>query len=101
MKVGHIPLNKLDFPELARPDQKGGSTQIAERFGNFLEAALERTNDSHVSADELGQKFMEGKDIPVHRVMMELTKADITMKLASAVTKKVIGAYQEIARINV
>jgi flagellar hook-basal body complex protein FliE len=101
MKVSHIPVNLLDSLKLERPKQAVTAQDFTQRFGAFLETALERTNGAQVSADEMGQKFMEGKDVPVHRVMMELTKADITMKLASAVTKKVINAYQEIARINV
>ncbi len=73
----------------------------AQGFAEAMESALDATNEQVAEADGLVDAFTQGADIPIHQVMVALTKADISMRLTTAVTTKAISAYQEIARLQV
>lgn len=73
----------------------------AEGFTGAMQSALDATNAQVVAADDMVDAFVEGADIPVHQVMVALTKADLQMRLTTAITTKAIAAYQEIARLQV
>ena len=82
----------------------GGASQASSpgaAFMDRLEAAVDQVNDQQIKSDEKIGEFVTGGDVPVHKLMMELSKADISMKLMTAVTAKAIQAYQEIARLQV
>jgi len=66
-----------------------------------LEAAVDQVNDQQVETDGKIEEFVTGGDVPVHKLMVELAKADTSMKLLTSVTAKAIQAYQEIARLQV
>ena len=74
---------------------------VVEGFGDALSEALDATNDVQVEADNTVEAFVGGEEMPVHQVMLALSKADASMRLATAVTSKAISAYQEIARLQV
>ncbi len=54
-----------------------------------------------VGADAKVQRFMKGEDVPVHDVMVELGKAETSLRLMTTVMQKVIQAYNEVARMQV
>lgn len=100
MAVQHIPLG--DAAVGLRPtDGDAGGAGAIEGFGDALAEALDGTNDVQVAADETVEAFVGGEEMPVHQVMLALSKADASMRLATAVTSKAIAAYQEIARLQV
>ena len=62
---------------------------------------MQNVNATQVQADESVEDFVTGGDVPVHKLMVELAKADTSMRLMTSVTTKAIQAYQEIARMQV
>lgn len=84
-------------PEVSKPD----AAKQAEGFAEALDGAVEELNDGQAAADATVQDFLEGEDVPVHQVMIALSQADLSMRLATAVTSRAIAAYQEIARMQV
>jgi flagellar hook-basal body complex protein FliE len=86
-----------------RPADGAGPAAAApgEAFIDRLEAAVDQVNGQQVEADKQVQDFVTGGDVPVHQLMVELAKADTSMRLMTAVTTKAIQAYQEIARMQV
>ncbi len=81
-------------------ERPNAATQ-AEAFGDALDDAVEQLNGRQVHAEDQMQAFALGEDIPVHQVMVALTQADLSMRLASTVTSRAISAYQEIARMQI
>ena len=100
LTIGHIPLGGANGlrptdANVARPTEPG------EAFMERLDAAVESVNAQQINADEQVEDFVTGGDVPVHKLMVELAKADTSMRLMTSVTTKAIQAYQEIARMQV
>ena len=92
-------LNPYVTPNVAGPTPSGAAG--GRNFSEFVEDAVERVNDMQVDADEKVQRFMKGEDVPVHDVMVELGKAETSLRLMTTVMQKVIQAYNEVARMQV
>jgi flagellar hook-basal body complex protein FliE len=100
LTIGHIPLGGAGG--LRPADASGaGATAPGEAFLDRLEAAVDQINGQQVEADRQVEDFVTGGDVPVHQLMIELAKADTSMRLMTAVTTKAIQAYQEIARMQI
>ena len=82
-------------------DAPAHAGEPADAFADALEDALEATNQIQLDADATVERFARGDEMPVHEVMLALTEADASMRLATAVTTRAIAAYQEIARLQV
>jgi flagellar hook-basal body complex protein FliE len=100
LTIGHMPLGAAGG---LRPADGAGAPAAApgEAFIDRLEAAVDQVNGQQVEADKQVDEFVTGGDVPVHQLMVELAKADTSMRLMTAVTTKAIQAYQEIARMQV
>ena len=86
-------------PNVAAPIP--GAAAPGRDFSEFVEDAVDRVNDMQVGADAKVQRFMKGEDVPVHDVMVELGKAETSLRLMTTVMQKVIQAYNEVARMQV
>jgi flagellar hook-basal body complex protein FliE len=87
------------------PQQEGGqtagSTNVLSQFGNTLSTELERVNQLQAEAQTNVQAYAIGEDVPLHQVMMSLNKAETSLQLATQIRNKLVGAYQEISRMQV
>lgn len=79
--------------------QSGGAADLD--FSKVLRAALDGPNAVQQNADDKIKRFVSGEEIPVHEIMASLAEADVSMRLLTQVTSRVISAYQELARIQV
>jgi flagellar hook-basal body complex protein FliE len=70
-------------------------------FGNLVQNAVDTVNDYNVQADQKVESFLQGEDVPIHEVMVEMGKADTSIRLMTTVTQKVLAAYNDIARLQV
>lgn len=99
-----ILLNKMQsdaaVKKIAKPDAEGvGST--LQNFGDVLKNQVNQLNDLQSNANEAMQTYAVGGDIELHNVVLAVEKADMALQLAMQVRNKVIGAYQEITRMNI
>ena len=112
MKVPDVMAQQLmpQTPALTVPTPPIGSDRTAPVEGSegaegpfveLLSNALEEVNATQQNAEGLVADFVAGEDVPVHRVMIELTKADAAVRLTTAVATRVIDAYQEVARLQI
>ncbi len=76
------------------------STPLAD-FGPWLRQAVEHVDGVQHHADSTVAAFLRGDNVPVHRVMVELAQADMTVRVATVLTTKALAAYGEIARMQV
>jgi flagellar hook-basal body complex protein FliE len=67
----------------------------------MLTDAIDRVNEQQVEANSKVESFLRGDDVSTHEVMIQLSKADTTVRLMTAVTNKVVEAYHEIARMQI
>jgi flagellar hook-basal body complex protein FliE len=85
---------------LRQPDGVGGGASKADGFENTIKGMLDKTDAQIKTADKLAEAYVKGEDVPIHNVMLELSRAEMAMRLTSAVSSKVIQAYQEISRMQ-
>ncbi len=90
---------QLPLGESAKVSQAAPSS--GPDFEAMLANAISETNNAALTADARVQAFVSGEDVPVHEVMLALTKADTQMRLFTGVVSRAIDAYREISRIDV
>ena len=77
----------------------GGSE--APGFGNMLAQAIEDVNQTHVEADQAVADLVAGKSQDIHNVLIAGQKADIGFQLLMQVRNKIVGAYEQIMRMQI
>jgi flagellar hook-basal body complex protein FliE len=70
-------------------------------FGDLLKKQMEQVNNLQAEADEAKQTYALGGEIELHNVILAAEKADLALQLTMQIRNKVIGAYQEITRMNI
>lgn len=68
-------------------------------FGKAMKAAIDNANRLDRDADVSVLKMLEGKE-EVHKTMIALQKADISMKMLLSVRNKVLEAYRDIMHMQ-
>lgn len=75
--------------------QKGGFKDVMSGLANNL-------NNDIKAPNELLSKSMSGSsDVDIHDVMVAMSKAEISVSVATQITSKVIQAYDKIMQISV
>lgn len=78
-----------------------GAAQLTEKFGTFLQEAIDDLNKQQLGVDDMNQKFVKGEITDVHQLMVASEKASLGLELAVQVRNKAIEAYQDIMRIQI
>lgn len=76
--------------------KKNISSTSKESFIETVEESLKKVNELQIQKDQMIEEFAAGKNENVHELMIALQKADVAMKLTSAVRNKVIEAYKQL-----
>ena len=84
-------------PALKQPS----AANKAPGFGRMLAQAIEDVNQKHVEADQAVADLVAGKSQDVHNVMIATQKADIGFQLLMQVRNKIVGAYEQIMRMQI
>ena len=70
-------------------------------FMDSLKSAIERVNDTQVEAGRAVDALMTGDTQDIHRTMVALQQADVSFQLMMQIRNKLVGAYEEIQRMQV
>jgi flagellar hook-basal body complex protein FliE len=84
--------------------QAGGLTETESSttsFMSFLKDSIAKVNDTQLQADRSAESFLKGESIDVHKVMISLQKAEMTLNLAMQLRNKVLSAYEEVMRMQI
>ena len=74
--------------------------KISESFMDKLSSAVNEINADQFTSDESITKVVKG-EMGIHEGMLDITQADISMRLLLQVRGKVMEAYKEIMRMPV
>ncbi len=69
-------------------------------FMNQLKDAISQVNDAQVHASHAVEDLMAGRTQNIHQAMVALQQADISFQLMMQVRNKLVGAYEEIQRMQ-
>jgi len=70
-------------------------------FMDSLKSAIERVNHTQVEAGRAVDALMTGDTQDIHRTMVALQQADVSFQLMMQIRNKLVGAYEEIQRMQV
>ena len=68
-------------------------------FADTIKNAIRRVNDMHVQADKSVEQLMQGKT-GIHEAMLDLQKADISLRILLQIRNKAMEAYKEIMHMQ-
>jgi flagellar hook-basal body complex protein FliE len=70
-------------------------------FGSLVKDAVESLDSSQKSAEQEISKAVTGESPDLHKTIIALQSADLKFQLGLQVRNKLIGAYEEIMRMQV
>lgn len=79
---------------------KSPETSQAKSFGQTLKESIGQVQDLQNSADAEVSKLATGGNTTIHQTMISLEQADIAFRMLMSVRGKLVGAYQEIMRMQ-
>ena len=77
------------------------TTGGAGNFGSAIKDAVESLDATQKSAEQEISKAVTGESPDLHKTIIALQTADLKFQLGLQVRNKVIGAYEEIMRMQV
>jgi len=92
------PVNPGEFPAVTAGASSPGAS--GETFVATLKDALAKINEAQSQADVSVQSLLTGHSTNLHETMIALQKADVSFQLMLQVRNKIVGAYEEIMRMQ-
>ena len=83
------------------PSVGGASPGMAAHFERALASGIEKVNQEQVDANTQVQEMVSSQGANIHEAMIALSRAEITLRLGVKVGQKLVGAYQELQRIQI
>jgi flagellar hook-basal body complex protein FliE len=80
----------------AKPDKSESGN-----FGKVLFESINKVNDLQIEADHQIEALAKGEQKDIHRTMISMEKASISLELMMQIRNKVIEAYDEIRRMPI
>jgi flagellar hook-basal body complex protein FliE len=74
----------------------GGAT-----FGSTINSMINRANSVMATPDHLAIEAVNTGSVDIHEVMIAIGKADVAFKMITAVTQKVVGAFDKLTSLQV
>lgn len=79
----------------------GGAGESGDSFGSMVKNSLETLDGSQKAAEQEIAKAVTGESPDLHKTIIALQTADLKFQLGLQVRNKLIGAYEEIMRMQV
>lgn len=78
-----------------------GAKSSGGTFGSLVKDAIESLDGSQKSADQEISKAVTGESTDLHKTIISLQSADLKFQLGLQVRNKLIGAYEEVMRMQI
>lgn len=83
-------------------ENKGVNAQKGKTsFSEILKDSIQKVGELEKNADQEAIKLAKMETQDIHNTMIAIEKADLTFQLMMQVRNKIIGAYEEIMRMQV
>ena len=76
------------------------ATTSPSDFGQILQSTINQVQQSNNTANEAVSRFLSGEEGELHTTVLATQKADLQFEMFMQVRNKVVGAYQEIMRMQ-
>lgn len=78
-----------------------GKTVNSIPFSEYLNEALDNTNQLLLDSDKIAADFAAGRTDNIHQVEIAAEKADIALQFTMQIRTKIMDAYNEIMRMQI
>ncbi|RMG43591.1 MAG: flagellar hook-basal body complex protein FliE [Acidobacteria bacterium] len=96
-QIGRIEIEKPRGPEAGR----SGNRPDGPSFGEAMEEALREVETELGRADAAAVGHIAGDGSDLHNVLLEMERADLSLRTLMQVRNKLLDAYREIMRMQV
>ncbi len=93
--------NSLPTVTSATNPASSGTALSGDGFGSVIKDAIESIDSTQKEADSQISKAVTGESPDIHKTIIALQTADLQFQLGLQVRNKLIGAYEEIMRMQV
>lgn len=87
---GAAPVLTPPTPEIGKPT-----------FGDAIQSAIVKTNESQQAAGALRQAYDRGEDVPLTDVVLAMQKSSLSFEATLQIRNKVLKAYEDILNMPV
>jgi flagellar hook-basal body complex protein FliE len=98
MSLPIVPVSSIALPDAAGPAAAGVSSGGA--FQDVLNGAIQRVESLQTNASTAVQNFLSGEGGELHTAILASQRADLGFDMFLQVRNKVVGAYQEIMKMQ-
>ncbi|HVW69865.1 MAG TPA: flagellar hook-basal body complex protein FliE [Steroidobacteraceae bacterium] len=89
--------NRLGTSQGVNPTPQSGPGE----FASILRAGLDQVNQTEQKANQLSDAFQRGTPgVELPQVMLEVSKASVSLKAVSEVRNRLVSAYQDIMNMQ-
>jgi len=88
-------------PNVGLEKISGSSDSKGVGFLETLTKSMEEVNEDQVKADQGIKDLIAGKSKNIHETMLQIQKAELSLKTMMQVRNKILEAYKEIMRMQV
>ncbi|MGA3238081.1 MAG: flagellar hook-basal body complex protein FliE [Bryobacteraceae bacterium] len=99
MSLPILPVSSIALPDTLAPAAVGASSGGA--FQDVLNGAIQRVESLQTNASSAVQNFLSGEGGELHTAILASQRADLGFDMFMQVRNKVVGAYQEIMKMQV
>ncbi|MBC7321278.1 flagellar hook-basal body complex protein FliE [bacterium] len=92
-----LPIEPIRFD--IRPIESVNIEKEGVRFSDFLKESLEKVNQLQIEANKAVINFSTGEDIDIHRVMIAIERANLSLSIVTEIRNRLLDAYHEIMRM--
>lgn len=93
-----LPVSIAALPDIAGPAAAGSSSGGA--FQDVLTGAIQRVESMGTDASTSVQRFLSGEGEELHTAILASQRAELGFDMFMQVRNKVVGAYQEIMKMQ-
>jgi flagellar hook-basal body complex protein FliE len=98
-----FPITSIHAPLAIQPIQLNSTAQAAGGgdFKNVLNSAIQQVESSRTAANNAVQGYLSGDNHELHSTILATQTAELQFDMFMQVRNKVVGAYQEIMKMQV
>ena len=97
MSIPILPISRAVLPQDIRP---AGQPGAAGGFQDVLSGAIQKVESIGQNASTSVERFLSGEGEELHTTILAATQAELSFNLFLQARNKVVGAYQEIMRMQ-
>jgi flagellar hook-basal body complex protein FliE len=93
-------ISSISSPQIAETTVKSTANSSPGAFHDALSSAIQSVENSSQQSSQSVEQFLNGEGGELHTAVLATQKAELEFELFMQVRNKIVGAYQEIMRMQ-